>query len=66
MEFKEGSIVVTKDGEYKLKGMMTMYNPFNLRPVTCFIVDDNGEEKRVTEKDVISVKNNQIENVEEP
>jgi hypothetical protein len=66
MEFKEGSIVVTKDGEYILKGMMTLYNPFNLRPVTSFILDDNGEEKRVTEKDVISVKNNQIENIEEP
>ena len=66
MEFKEGSIVVTKDGEYILKGMMTLYNPFNLRPVTSFILDDNGEEKRATEKDVISVKNNQIENIEEP
>ena len=33
MEFKEGSIVVTKDGEYRLKGMMTLYNPFNLRKI---------------------------------
>jgi hypothetical protein len=66
MEFKEGSIVVTKDGEYILKGMMTLYNPFNLAPVTSFILDINGEEKRITEKDVISIKNNQIENIEEP
>jgi hypothetical protein len=66
MEFKEGSIVVTKDGEYRLKRMMNLFNPFNLRPVTSFIVDDNGEEKRVFEKDIISVKNNQIENIEEP
>ena len=66
MEFKEGSIVVTKDGEYRLKRMMNLFNPFNLRPVTSFIVDDNGEEKRVFERDIISVKNNQIENIEEP
>jgi hypothetical protein len=58
MEFKEGSIIVTKDGEYPLKKMMTMYNPFTLTPVTVFIVDNNGKERSVTEKDVISVKNN--------
>jgi hypothetical protein len=58
MEFKEGNIIVTKDGEYPLKKMMTMYNPFTLTPVTIFIIDNNGKEKSVTEKDVISVKNN--------
>jgi hypothetical protein len=58
MEFKEGTIIVTKDGEYPLKKMMTMYNPFTLTPVTIFIIDNNGKEKSVTEKDVISVKNN--------
>ena len=65
MEFKKGSIVVTKDGEYTLNRMMTFYNPFNLQPRTSFVVDDNGEEKFVSEKDVISVKNNHLEN-EEP
>lgn len=58
MEFKEGTIIVTKDGEYLLKKMMTMYNPFTLTPVTIFIIDNNGKERSVTEKDVISVKNN--------
>jgi len=58
MEFKEGTIIVTKDGEYPLKKMMTMYNPFTLTPVTIFIIDNNGKERSVTEKDVISVKNN--------
>ena len=66
MEFKKGSIVITKDGEYTLKRMMTLYNPFNLQSRTSFVVDDNGEEKFVSEKDVISVKNNHLENVEEP
>ena len=65
MEFKKGSIVVSKDGEYTLNRMMTFYNPFNLQPRTSFVVDDNGEEKFVSEKDVISVKNNHLEN-EEP
>ncbi len=58
MEFKEGNIIVTKDGEYPLKKMMTMYNPFTLTPVTIFIIENNGKERSVTEKDVISVKNN--------
>ena len=58
MEFKEGNIIVTKDGEYPLKKMMTMYNPFTLTPVIIFIIDNNGKERSVTEKDVISVKNN--------
>jgi hypothetical protein len=58
MEFKEGSIIVTKDGEYPLKKMMTLYNAITLTPVTVFIVDNNGKERSVTEKDVISVKNN--------
>lgn len=58
MEFKEGNIIVTKDGEYPLKKMMTMYNPFTLTPVTIFIVDNDGKERSITEKDVISVKNN--------
>jgi hypothetical protein len=66
MEFKKGSIVVTKDGEYILKNLMTVYNPFNLQPVTMFIVDDNGVERSVSEDKVLGVKNNQIENIEEP
>lgn len=65
MEFKEGNIIVTKDGEYPLKKMMTMYNPFTLTPVTIFIVDNDGKERSITEKDVISVKNNN-ENMLEP
>jgi len=64
MEFKEGNIIVTKDGEYPLKKMMTMYNPFTLTPVTIFIIDNNGKEISVTEKDVISVKNNDKNMVE--
>lgn len=64
MEFKEGNIIVTKDGEYPLKKMMTMYNPFTLTPVTIFIIDNNGKERSVTEKDVISVKNNDKNMVE--
>lgn len=58
MEFKEGSIIVTKDGEYLLKKMMTLYNAVTLTPVTIFIVDNNGKERRIQEKDVIYVKNN--------
>ncbi len=66
MEFKKGSIVVTKDGEYVIKKMMTLYNAVSLKPVTIFIVDDNGNERSVEENQVISVKNNHVENVEEP
>jgi hypothetical protein len=66
MESKKGSIIVTKDGEYILKNLMTVYNPFNLQPVTMFIVDNNGVERSVSEDKVLGVKNNQIENIEEP
>lgn len=66
MEFKKGSIVVTKDGEYVIKKMMTLYNAVSLKPVTIFIIDDNGNERSVEENQVISVKNNHVENIEEP
>jgi hypothetical protein len=66
MEFKKGSILVTKDGEFTLKRMMTMYNPFSLTPQTVFLVDVNGEEKSIMDKDVISVKNNHLNDIEEP
>jgi hypothetical protein len=66
MEFKEGSIVVTKDGEFILKGIHKMINPFTLQPMLVFLVDVDGKERSIQEKDVISVKNNQIENIEEP
>ena len=66
MEFKKGSIVATKDGEYVIKKMMTLYNAVSLKPVTMFIVDDNGNERSVEENQVISVKNNHVENIEEP
>ena len=66
MEFKKGSIVVTKDGEYVIKKMMTLYNAVSLKPVTIFIVDDNGNERSVEENQVIFVKNNHVENIEEP
>ncbi len=65
MEFKKGSIVVTNDGEYVLKDVKTLYNPFNLKPISVFIVDDNGLERSVTEDKVITVRNNHLENVEE-
>ena len=66
MEIKEGSIIITKNGEYVLKRMMSLYNPFNLQEKTSFVVDDNGEEKFVREEDIITVKNNHIKNIEEP
>jgi len=66
MEFKKGSVVVTHDGEYILKNVMTLYNPFNLKPVSVFIVDNNGAERSITEDKVITVKNNHLENIEEP
>ena len=66
MEFKKGSIVVTRDGEFILKVVNTLYNPFNLKPVSVFIVDDNGTERSVTEDKVITVRNNHLENIEEP
>lgn len=66
MELKKGSIVVTKDGEYVLKDVKTLYNPFNLKPISVFIVDVNGLERSVTEDKVITVRNNHLENVEEP
>ena len=66
MEIKKGSIIVTKNGEYVLKRMMSLYNPFNLQEKTSFVVDDNGEEKFIREEDIITVKNNHIKNIEEP
>ena len=66
MEIKEGSIIITKNGEYVLKRMMSLYNPFNLQEKTSFVVDDNGEEKFIREEDIITVKNNHIEYLEEP
>ena len=45
---------------------MTLYNAVSLKPVTMFIVDDNGNERSVEENQVISVKNNHVENIEEP
>ena len=66
MESKKGSIIVTRDGEFILKVVNTLYNPFNLKPVSVFIVDDNGTERSVTEDKVIAVRNNHLENIEEP
>lgn len=66
MEFKKGSVVVTHDGEYVLKNMMTLYNAFSLKPITIFIVDDNGLDRSITEDKVITIKNNHLENIEEP
>lgn len=66
MEFKKGSIVVTKDGEYVLKEVHKMINPFSLKTVLIFMVDIDGKERAIEEKNVIKVKNNHLENIEEP
>ena len=66
MEFKQGSVVVTKDGEYTIKKIMTLYNPFNLAPMLSIVIDDNGIERYISEKEVIKIKNNHIDNTEEP
>jgi len=50
---------------YILKNVMTLYNPFNLKPVSVFIVDNNGAERSITEDKVITVKNNHLKNIEE-
>lgn len=66
MEFKKGSVIVTKDGEYSLIEIKDMVNPFTLEHTNLFLVNVNGKERAISEKDVILVKNNQIENLEEP
>ena len=33
MEIKNGSIIKTKDGEYVVKEIMKMVNPFTLKPI---------------------------------
>ena len=66
MEFKKGSIVVTREGEYILKKALTLVNPFTLAPAIVFLVDVDGKERSIDEKDVITVKNNQIDIIEEP
>ncbi len=65
MEFKEGSLVYTKDGVFPLKKIMTLYNAFTLQPVTLFLIDNNGVERSIEEKDVIKVENNHTD-IEEP
>lgn len=66
MEFKKGSVIVTKDGEYSLIELKDMINPFTLEHTNLFLANVNGKERAISEKDVILVKNSQIENLEEP
>ena len=66
MEFRKGSIITTKDGEYFLKRLKTLYNAFTFEPVVVCVVDDNGNDKSIEECDVITVKNNHLGNFEEP
>lgn len=66
MEIKKGSIITTKNGDYVVKDMMQVFNPFTFEPVNMFLVDDKVGELAINEKDIIKVKNNHIENIEEP
>lgn len=66
MEIKKGSIITTKNGDYVVKDMMQVSNPFTFELVNMFLVDDKVGELAINEKDIIKVKNNHIENIEEP
>lgn len=63
MEFKKGSIVKTKKGEYVLKQVKKTYNANTLQPIMYFVADDNGKELIINEKDVISIGEQSEENI---
>lgn len=56
MEIKSGSIIKTKNGDFVFKKTIITYNPLSLKALTMFIVDDNGKEKIISEKDVKSIE----------
>ena len=66
MEIKKGSIIITKDGEYVVRDMMQVVNPFTFKPVNMYLVDVDGKERAVNEEKIIKVKNNHMDNIEEP
>jgi hypothetical protein len=66
MEIKNGSIIKTKDGEYVVKEIMKMVNPFTLKPIIMCLVNVGGLQRTISENDIISVRNNHIKNIEEP
>lgn len=66
MEIKKGSIITTKDGDYVVKDMMKLVNPFTFKLANMYLVDVDGVERAVNGDEIITVKNNHIENIEEP
>ena len=66
MEIKKGSVIITKDGEYVVRDMMQVVNPFTFKPVNMYLVDVDGKERAVNEEKIIKVKNNHMDNIEEP
>ena len=66
MEIKKGSIITTKDGDYVVKDMMKLVNPFTFKPANMYLVDVDWVERAVNGDEIITVKNNHIENMVEP
>ena len=65
MEIKIGSIITTEKGDYVVKDMMRVYDPYTFEPVDMYIVNAEDGERAINGKNIIAVNNNHIENIEE-
>ena len=65
MNIKKNTVVSTKEGEFQIKKMKIAYSPITLNQVIVFVVDDNGKERTISEKDVIELKESFQEEKEE-
>jgi len=57
MEIKKGSIITTEKGDYVVKDIMRVYDPYTFEPVDMYIVDaEDGGERAINGKNIIAVK----------
>ena len=59
MEFIEGSVVETRNGNFPLKVAKKTYDTSTLEPIWNFVVNDNGIERVICEKEVIAITTNE-------
>lgn len=55
-KIKVSDIIETTQGEFTVTDVYDVYEPFTLERVRCILVDFNGEDRKISNEDIIGIK----------
>lgn len=57
-KIKVSDIIETKQGEFTVTDAYDVYEPSTLERVRCILVDFNGKDRKISNEDILGIKDN--------